>query len=96
MEKEKILLSEIKNHLGITWDDKGTDRKVSEMISQGEFKIMKLINSTRDDFYTESDARNMLFEFCRLSWAGVPEKFDELYRSDIVGARLSNILGVWE
>ena len=96
MEDSSKLTREIKNYLGITWDDKGTDKKVAEIISQGEYKIMKLTNSQRSDFSTESDARSLLFEYCRLAWAGVPEKFDEVYKSDIIGARLSKILEVTE
>ena len=95
MEEEKALLRDIKNYLGITWDDKGTDKKVSEIISSGKHKIIKLTNSPRSDFYTASDARSMLFEYSRLAWAGVPEKFDEIYKSDIVGARLDKILEAW-
>lgn len=96
MEDSSILMREIKNYLGITWDDKGTNKKVAEIISQGEYKIMKLTNSPRSDFSMESDARSLLFEYCRLAWAGVPEKFGEVYKSDIIGARLGKILGVTE
>ena len=96
MEDSSKLTREIKNYLGITWDDKGTDKKVAEIISQGEYKIMKLTNSQRSDFSTESDARSLLFEYCRLAWAGVPEKFDEVYKSDIIGARLGKILEATE
>ena len=96
MEDDNKLTREIKNYLGITWDDKGTDKKVGEIISQGEHKIMKLTNSPRSDFYTESDARGLLFEYCRLAWANVPEKFDEVYKSEIIGARLGKILGAAE
>lgn len=96
MEESSELMSKIKNYLGITWDDKGTDIKVAEIISQGERKIMALTNSPRSDFFAESDARSLLFDYCRLAWAGVPEKFDEVYKSDIIGARLGKILGVAE
>lgn len=96
MKDDSKLVREIKNYLAITWDDKETDKKVAEIISQGEYKIMKLTNSTPSDFSTESDARSLLFEYCRLAWAGVPEKFDEVYKSDIIGARLDKILGVAE
>lgn len=96
LDENTILQREIKNYLGITWDDNGTDKKVDETISQGKHKVMKLTNSPNSDFFIESDARRMLFEYCRLAWAGVPEKFDEVYKSDIVGARLDKILEAWE
>lgn len=92
---EENLRLDIKNYLGITWDDRGTDKKVAEIIASGEHKVMKLTNSQKPDFYTVSNARSMLFEYCRLAWAGVPEKFDEIFKADIVGARLESILEAW-
>lgn len=88
---DRKLLDEVKNYLDITWDDTDTDKKISGIIARGEVKIIDLVGAFRSDFDKDTLAKSLLMEYCRLAWAGVPEKFEEIFRSELIGLRLKNI-----
>lgn len=88
---DRKLLDEVKNYLDITWDDIDTDKKISGIIARGEVKIIDLVGAFRSDFDKDTLAKSLLMEYCRLAWAGVPEKFEEIFRSELIGLRLKNI-----
>lgn len=90
MAKDK-LFSEVKNYLDITWGDKATDQKLLGIIMRGKQKIMSLTGAYRVDFEKETEVRGLLFDYCRLAWAGVPEKFEEIYKQTIVRLYLGRI-----
>lgn len=85
------LLSDVKNFLGITWEDKDTNKQVTEMILSGMQKVVALTGEDSSGFEQPSERKTLLYEYCRLSRAGVPEKFDELNKSDIIRLRLNAI-----
>lgn len=85
------LLSDIKNHLGITWEDDDTDKRVAGMILDGAEKITALTGEDPSDFAQPSERKTLLKDYCRLAWAGVPEKFEVLNKSDITRLRLNSI-----
>ena len=88
---DRKLLDEVKNYLDITWDDTDTDKKISGIITRGKIKIIDLVGAFRSDFDKDTLAKSLLMEYCRLAWAGVPEKFEEIVRSELIGLRLKNI-----
>ncbi len=88
---DRKLLDEVKNYLDITWDDIDTDKKISGIIARGKLKIIDLVGAFRSDFDKDTLAKSLLMEYCRLAWAGVPEKFEEIFRSELIGLRLKNI-----
>lgn len=88
---DRKLLDEVKNYLDITWDDTDTDKKISGIITRGKIKIIDLVGAFRSDFDKDTLAKSLLMEYCRLAWAGVPEKFEEIFRSELIGLRLKNI-----
>lgn len=85
------LLAEVKNYLDITWDDIDTDEKLSGIITRGEIKIIDLVGASSSDFEKDTLAKSLLMEYCPLAWAGVPEKFEEIFRSEIISLRLKNV-----
>lgn len=90
MTDEK-LLSEVKNYLDITWDDTATDKKVARIVDSGVRKIVKLVGCRPASVKKDGEEKDLLFEYCRLAWAGVPEKFEEIFKANIVGMRLENV-----
>ena len=78
---DRKLLDEVKNYLDITWDDIDADKKISGIIARGKLKIIDLVGAFRSDFDKDTLAKSLLMEYCRLAWAGVPEKFEEIFRS---------------
>lgn len=88
---DRKLLDEVKNYLDITWDDIDTNKKISGIITRGKIKIIDLVGAFRSDFDKDTLAKSLLMEYCRLAWAGVPEKFEEIFRSELISLRLKNI-----
>ena len=85
------LLSDVKNHLGITWEDEVTNKQVKEMVLSGIRKITALTGEDPSGFEQPSERKTLLYDYCRLARAGVPEKFDELNKGDIIRLRLDAI-----
>lgn len=90
MTDEK-LLSEVKAYIDITWDDKATNKKVDGIIARGKRLIARHAAKRHIDFEQDSEERDLLFDYCRLAWAGVPEEFEKIYKSDLIGLRLENV-----
>lgn len=89
---DAALLSDIKNYLNITWEDAETDKKIIGYTEAGILKINALTGGT-EDYHEESEYKALLMDYCRLRHAEVPEKFEELFKSDLIRLRLSNIAG---
>lgn len=84
-------LNDIKNYLDVTWDDLGTDTKITSIISAGCAKIAALTNSSIEIIAKSPEHTELLKEYCRLTWAGVPEKFEEFFGTDMTRLRLRKI-----
>lgn len=79
------LLSDVKNYLNITWEDKATDDKVSGLISLGMFYLKsKFGNST--DFLVDGIPRALLFDYVRYTMDGALDIFESNYQSLIITA----------
>lgn len=85
-----LLLADIKNYLDITWSDNELDAKLTGIAEAGICKINALTGGTAD-YHAESEYKALLLDYCRLRYAAVPEKFDELHKADLIRLRLSAI-----
>ena len=88
---DERLLSEVKDYLDITWDDRSTNQKMNGIIARGKRLIAQYAAKSVVDFEEECEERDLLFQYCRLDWAGVPEKFEEIFKSQLIGLRLANV-----
>ena len=88
---DERLLSDIKDYLDITWDDRTTNQKMNGIIARGKRLIARHAAKSHVDFEEECEERDLLFQYCRLDWAGVPEEFKKIYKSDLIGLRLENV-----
>lgn len=84
-------LDDIRNYLDITWDDLGTDSKLTSIISGGCAKIAALTNCSQEMIEKSPEHIGLLREYCRLAWAGVPEKFTDFFGADMMRLRLRKI-----
>lgn len=77
------LLEDVKNDQDITWDDPGTDRKISSIIADG---IEYLDNKAgeKQDYFPPGYARRLLFEYVRYVRDGALDVFENNYRSLIL------------
>lgn len=80
------LLADVKNYLGITWDDAATDAKTSGLIASGMAYLDKKLGDGID--YTEDGMpRTLLFEYVRYMRDSALDVFENNYRSLILGAQ---------
>ena len=86
------LLSEVKNYLGITWDDSDLDTQLTGMIRRG---IAYISSKTGVEVtaYTGEDvnyrAQELLFNYVLYDRAGSVNEFKTNYQRDLIGLRMN-------
>lgn len=86
------LLSEVKNYLGITWNDSDMDTQLTGMIRRG---IAYISSKTGVEVtaYTGEDvnyrAQELLFNYVLYDRAGSVNDFKVNYRADLIGLRMN-------
>lgn len=86
------LLSEVKNYLGITWNDSDMDTQLTGMIRRG---IAYISSKTGVEVtaYTGEDvnyrAQELLFNYVLYDRAGSVNEFKTNYQRDIIGLRIN-------
>lgn len=87
------LLSEVKNYLDVTWEDSGTNAKLTGQIRRGIDYITAKTGVKSSVFESSSSeydgrAQELLFNYVLYDRAGAVDQFKQNYASDIVGLRL--------
>lgn len=85
-EQHPELLQDVKNYLGITWEDQVTDNKISGLIESG----IAYLNSKRggyEDYSQPSLSRTLLMEYVRYMRDSALDVFENNYRSMIIAMR---------
>ena len=86
------LLSEVKNYLGITWNDSDLDTQLTGMIRRG---IAYISSKTGVEVtaYTGEDvnyrAQELLFNYVLYDRAGSVNEFKTNYQRDLIGLRMN-------
>lgn len=85
------LLADVKNWLNITWDDPGTDRKVSGIIEDG---IVYLNDKAGEelDYASPGYPRRLLFEYARYARDEALDVFENNYRSMILAMQHNRMI----
>lgn len=82
------LLEDVKNYLGITWNDEATDHKIRGLIGLGITYLNRKIGVPAD--YTQEDyPRMLLFDYVRYARDGALDVFEANYLSMILAAQNS-------
>ena len=80
-----MLLSEVKEHLQITWDDENDE--LQRMIERGKARIDDLAGATFD--YTKPGlAQELFLNYCRYSYNNALEYFEENFHREILRLQL--------
>ena len=85
------LLSDVKNHLEITWDDEATDRKVRGFIASGMVYLDGKAGGGQD-YEADGTARMLLMEYCRYLRDSALDVFENNYRSMILSMRHERVV----
>ncbi len=85
-DKDKKLLSDIKNYLDITWDDTLGDQKYMGMVQRGMAAIEGRIGEC--NFYEETQERALLFDYVMYARAGEIPQFWTNYKEEILSLQI--------
>ena len=86
-DKDKKLLSDIKNYLDITWDDTLGDQKYMGMVQRGMAAIKGTIGEC--NFYEETQERALLFDYVMYARAGEIPQFWANYKEEILSLQIA-------
>ena len=86
-DKDKKLLSDIKNYLDITWDDTLGDQKYMGMVQRGMAAIKGRIEEC--NFYEETQERALLFDYVMYARAGEIPQFWANYKEEILSLQIA-------
>lgn len=85
------LLADVKNWLNITWDDEGTDRKISGIIENGVFYLNDKAGEELD-YSSPGYPRQLLFEYARYARDEALDVFENNYRSMILAMQNNHMI----
>ncbi len=77
------LVTDVKGHLGITWSDPDTERRVETYIRSGMAYLDGKLGE-HADYTLDGTPRTLLFEFCRYFRDGALDVFETNYLSMIL------------
>jgi len=75
-----LLLEELKYHLKITWDEE--DHELERLLKRG-IKVLERIFGVEVDYEEHTDAKELLFNWCRYSRNNATEYFHGNFREEI-------------
>lgn len=85
------LLTDVKNHLDITWSDEATDSKVRGLIASGMVYLDKRAGRARD-YEADGTPRTLLLEYTRYLRDSALDVFENNYRSMILSMRHERVV----
>ncbi len=80
------LLDDVKNYLNITWEDAATDRKISGLISSGQFYLNNKAGAEMD-YEKDGYPRILLMEYVRYARDEALDVFENNYLSMLLSMR---------
>ena len=86
-DKDKKLLSDIKNYLDITWDYTLGDQKYMGKVQRGMAAIKGKIGEC--NFYEETQERALLFDYVMYARAGEIPQFWANYKEEILSLQIA-------
>lgn len=81
------LLSEAKNYLDITWEDEGTDRKLSGILRRGMAYLDEKAGANLD-YSIEGQPKALLLDYARYARANALDEFQINYLHEILSLHM--------
>lgn len=81
------LLSDVRNYLDITFEDEGTDTKLTGIISRG-MNYIDAVASVAQDYKSEGAARALLLDYCRYARNNMLEYFEQNFTPELITLRM--------
>lgn len=88
------LLSDVKNYLDITWDDEGTDRKLSGLIASGMAYLDDKLGAA-GDYVADGSPRTLLMEYVRYARDSALDVFETNYQSLLLAMQHGRLVQIY-
>ncbi len=83
-----LLLDDIKDYLGISWQDEKTDKRVTGYINRGMARLQQIAGAPSLDFTAEDLPRALLFDYCRYANSQALEVFETNFQAELMELNL--------
>lgn len=90
----ECLLSDVKNHLDITWDDVATDCKLGDLIAAGMAYLDDKLGA-EGDYLAAGYSRTLLMEYVRYARDAALDVFESNYQSLLLGMQTRRLVGIY-
>lgn len=82
------LTDKVKRKLDITWDDEGTNARISDIIEGAKPTVRHKIGlPDYYDFETAGQEQAFFLSYCLYEWNHASDEFDDNYRNDLLQLR---------
>lgn len=81
------LLDAVKNYLDITWDDPGSDIKLSGIIARGMRYLDKAAGAELD-YAADDKPRELLMDYCRYVRSNALDEFQRNYLHELLSLQI--------
>lgn len=88
-EMFSALLDDAKNYLDVTWEDPGTDEKLSGILRRG-MNYLDEIAGAPLDFSQEGQPRALLFDYARYARANALDDFQGNYKHELLALHMKS------
>lgn len=86
-EDVNALLQDVKCYLQITWEDEKTNKNILGYIKRGISKLNNVAGKEMN-YLEESEARSLLFDYCRYANSQALEMFEKNFQSELLSLNL--------
>jgi len=83
------LLTELKEYLGFTWGNH--DERLTSIIGRGKVYLQSIADINDNEFLTESNAKALLFDYCRYVIHYSLEHFENNFNSALVRLKFEHL-----
>ncbi len=81
------LLASVKNYLDITWDDEGTNTKLTGIVERG-MKYINYVAGTELDYAIEDKPKELLLEYARYARSNALDEFQTNYLHELLSLQI--------
>ena len=85
-----VILEEIKNDLGITWNDERAEQNLIGTIKRGIIFISERTGAHEADFAEDNRAKALLFDYVRYDRSAALNEFYENYANELNSLMIAN------
>ena len=89
------LLEEVKDYIGISWQDDNTDRKTAGYIARGVSRLER-ISGIHLNFEEEGLPKSLLLDYCRYANSQALEVFERNFQDELLDLNLAAAVKEYE